>query len=221
MGYSGGNKGATGAAAGRQQPRLLDEVSLDTLPGDLNLGFPGQYHDRETGLWYNYFRTYDAVAGRYLESDPIGLAGGLNTYTYVNNDPINFFDFLGLAKDSITAAIESAIGRGDAKQLSNLIEGGALNPVQRDMALQGLRSIEIISRTTSSTQRLAQVLGRSNREIRSAIEQCKQQALPRSGPIRNPDVRVDPRIGEVFPELPSGRVGDSIGNIFDFLPGWP
>ena len=41
-----------------------------------NLRFPGQYLDTETGLHYNYFRDYEPVVGRYVESDPIGLRGG-------------------------------------------------------------------------------------------------------------------------------------------------
>jgi RHS repeat-associated protein len=59
-------------------------------------GFPGQYRDSETGLSYNYYRDYDPSIGRYIESDPIGLKGGLNTYTYVQNMPMNWIDPIGL-----------------------------------------------------------------------------------------------------------------------------
>ena len=62
-----------------------------------SLRFPGQYYDAETGLHYNYFRDYDPATGRYVESDPIGLAGGVNTYAYVLNAPISNRDLLGLA----------------------------------------------------------------------------------------------------------------------------
>jgi RHS repeat-associated protein len=42
---------------------------------DFPLRFPGQYFDRETNLAYNYFRNYDSMIGRYVESDPIGVLG--------------------------------------------------------------------------------------------------------------------------------------------------
>ena len=60
------------------------------------LRFPGQYYDAETGTHYNYFRDYDPAIGRYSQSDPIGIKGGVNTYGYVGQDPIQLIDPLGL-----------------------------------------------------------------------------------------------------------------------------
>ena len=60
------------------------------------LRFPGQYADPESGLAYNYFRDYDPALGRYIQSDPIGLRGGLNTYGYAGGGPLMRVDPQGL-----------------------------------------------------------------------------------------------------------------------------
>jgi RHS repeat-associated protein len=68
---------------------------------DFPLRFPGQYADKETGLAYNYYRDYDSTLGRYTRSDPIGLRGGLGTYTYVSNRPTSKVDPFGLLDDVV------------------------------------------------------------------------------------------------------------------------
>lgn len=70
-------------------------VTESSGQSDCPLGFPGQYHDPETGLWYNLNRYYDPSMAAYLSGDPLGLDPGPNPHAYVPN-PYLFFDPLGL-----------------------------------------------------------------------------------------------------------------------------
>jgi RHS repeat-associated protein len=87
----------------RWDPDTYGSLPANSNPAGLgtftyNLGFPGQYYLIESGLYQNYFRDYDPSTGRYIESDPIGLRGGRNTYGYGGANPISNSDPEGLVK---------------------------------------------------------------------------------------------------------------------------
>ena len=70
----------------------------DQAPFDLRARFLGQWHEASTGLHHNYYRDYDPVTGRYMQSDPIGQDGGVSTYSYVEGNPLISSDPLGLIR---------------------------------------------------------------------------------------------------------------------------
>jgi RHS repeat-associated protein len=89
---------STGEVAQQLTYDAFGKVVADTSPGFQPFGFAGGLYDSDTGLVRFGARDYDAESARWTVRDPILFGGGqTNFYAYVNNDPVNMIDVLGLA----------------------------------------------------------------------------------------------------------------------------
>jgi RHS repeat-associated protein len=93
------------------QHAAAEDPDRDGVSLEFNLRYPGQYFDFSTRLHYNYFRDYEAGVGRYVQSDPIGLEGGVSTYGYGAAAPFDFFDRLGLFNMTAQQTFEPSTGQ--------------------------------------------------------------------------------------------------------------
>jgi RHS repeat-associated protein len=103
-----GSTQATVWSAGGYQPFGTTAAVTGTITQ--NLRFPGQYFDAESTFYHNGYRDYASNLGRYLQSDPVGVAGGLNTYRYTDDNPVNFADPSGRCPWCIAAVIGGVAG---------------------------------------------------------------------------------------------------------------
>jgi RHS repeat-associated protein len=181
------DRGSQPSAARRASLPLCGSTLLSApLPEKRSLGegsiriLPGQYFDLDTGLFYNYFRDYDPQTGRYVQSDPIGLRGGLNTYLYAFGQPTRFTDPLGLIAMAISSE-EIAMGLDPGRAVE--AEGRALGlicaegvPCDAGFQRQNLinRLCEPLLFQPGGTKRS---LGQ--RAFDACVETCRQQLTKR------------------------------------------
>jgi len=115
---------------------------------DLPLRLPGQYYDKETNLHYNYHRWYDSAVGRFLQSDPLGLSAGLNTFTYAYDDPIRLSDPTGL---DVTVTFYPG-GPGHIGIGVNSTSTVGLYPQQRNLAVALCRDVSGVATSDQTRQ---------------------------------------------------------------------
>ncbi len=145
----------------------------DGVAFTMNLRFPGQYFDAETGLHYNYLRDYEPGAGRYVESDPIGLGGGISTFGYSYLNPLRFGDPSG----AIVGVDDLAIGVIVVGGLVVCHYSGACPAAGK--ALQGIyqNAISKPRGVTGKQERYYDLYCRGNDDPCGALKAAVRQAL--------------------------------------------
>ncbi|MEZ9469302.1 RHS repeat-associated core domain-containing protein [Vibrio lentus] len=130
----------TGATVWKASYSPFGKATVTTEQIKFNLRFPGQYYDAETGLHYNWHRYYDPNTGMYITSDPIGLAGGINTYAYALNNPAIYTDPTGLWVPQIIGAMVNIGFEGYRQYQTGSFDAGRLLVAGATGALGGFGS---------------------------------------------------------------------------------
>ena len=123
---------ATGKTVWAWDSKPFGEILPDADPDKDGLAlhysqrFPGQSFDAETGLHYNFHRDYNPATGRYVQSDPIGLDGGMNSFGYAGESPAVAWDMLGHAPTyiggTVNRVIDVSLDAHNALEMNNAIK---------------------------------------------------------------------------------------------------
>ncbi|MDE1465511.1 RHS repeat domain-containing protein, partial [Spartinivicinus poritis] len=100
-----------------------EDVDGDGIKTAISLRFPGQVYDKETGTYYNVNRDYNPRLGRYVQTDPIGLNGGMNTYAYALQNPNRYTDPEGLLAPQAAGFIIGSISGGVGGFMAGMASG--------------------------------------------------------------------------------------------------